>query len=135
MGMDTLYQRNSAPSHRNGIRDAAFDDALLREKHINPKGLDTVHFNKTPLSAMAYKGYSCDNIICHGAGRKGVQNVVWNKSASFSDTLSCMTCHNTKDHKVGVSCDKCHSDVTLDNGKTIHNFRKHLNDSINMGRY
>jgi hypothetical protein len=36
---------------------------------------------------------------------------------------------------VGVACDKCHYDVTLDNGKTIHNFRKHLNDTINYGRY
>jgi predicted CxxxxCH...CXXCH cytochrome family protein len=134
-GMDSLFVRNNAPNHRNGKKDAAFDEGYLREKYFNPKGNDTVHFDSSIPGSMSYDGTSCDNIICHGAGRKGVQQVVWNTSAKVTDTLSCMTCHNTKKHKEAVACDKCHYDVTLDNGKTIHNFRKHLNDSINYGRY
>ncbi len=133
-GLDPSFVRNSDPSHRNGVKDAAFSEDMLHDMHFNPTGKDTVHFNpSTP--AMTFDGTGCNNIVCHGAGRKGVQNVVWNTSAKLTDTLSCMGCHNTTNHKVGVSCDKCHYDVTLDNGKTIHNFRKHLNDTINYGRY
>ena len=131
-GVDGSFVRNSDPSHRNGRKDPSFNEAALLEKHYNAS--DTAHYSATAPS-MSFDGVSCNNIVCHGAGRKDLQNVVWNPSPKLTDTLSCMGCHNTTNHKVGVACDKCHYDVTLDGGKTLHNFRKHFNDTINYGRY
>ncbi len=132
-GLDPTFVRNSDPAHRNGFKDASFDEDALLKKHYNAK--DTVHYTATALGPMKFDGVTCSNILCHGAGRKGVQNVTWNTSAKVGETFSCMSCHDTQKHKVGVDCNKCHYDVTLDNGKSIHNFRKHLNDTINYGRY
>lgn len=132
-GMDSKFTRNDDGNHRNGRRDASFNVEGLLGKHYNPDGVDTAHYLKS-APAMTIDGNTCSNIACHGAGRKGVEGVKWNASASVNDTLSCMTCHDTRAHKVGVGCDKCHYDVTLD-GSSIHNFRKHLNDTINYGKY
>lgn len=132
-GLDSRFTRNDDGSHRNGTRDASFDKEGLLAKHFQPNGVDTAHYLAS-APAMTIAGNTCSNIACHGAGRKGVEGVKWMVSSSVNDTLSCMTCHNTKDHKVGVSCDKCHYDVTLD-GSSIHNFRKHLNDTIEYGKY
>ena len=132
-GLDSLLTRNDDVAHRNGKKNASFDQAGLTEKHYNPRGLDTAHYTATPPAAMTFDGTSCSNILCHGAGRKPLQNVTWNTTASINDTLSCMLCHKTEDHKKGVACSNCHLDVTQDGGRTIHNFRKHLDDSINFG--
>ena len=135
-GLDSHFARNNDPNHHNGKEDPSFNPALL-DKHYNAS--DTNHYIANYLDtakAMSFDGTTtCNNIVCHGAGRKNLRGVVWNPSPKLTDTLSCMGCHNTTNHKVGVACDKCHYDVTLDYGKTIHNFRKHLNDTINYGRY
>ena len=131
-GLDKDFVLNSDPDHRNGVKAPSFDEEMLRAMHYN--STDTAHF-KASVPAMTFNGTGCDNISCHGAGRKDILKIVWNTSAKLGDTLSCLGCHDTRQHKVGVTCEKCHYDVTLDNGKTIHNFRKHLNDTINYGRY
>ena len=132
-GLDSLFARNNDPNHRNGRGDPSFDEAGILGRHYNAS--DTAHYSPSAPGRMSFDGTGCNNIACHGAGRNGVLNVVWNPSPRLTDTLSCMGCHDTKTHKVGVACDLCHYDVTLDNGKTIHNFRKHFNDTINYGRY
>lgn len=132
-GLSPGFTRNDDGNHRNGKRDASFDAEGLLAKHYNPRGVDTAHYLAS-APAMTIEGNTCSNIACHGGGRKGVEGVKWNATASVDDTLSCMSCHDTRSHKVGVSCDKCHYDVTLD-GRSIQNFRKHLNDTINYGKY
>lgn len=132
-GLDSLFARNKDSNHGNGKSDASFDEVGLQARYY--KASDTAHFSRSAPGKMSFDGEGCSNIACHGAGRKGVVDVVWNSSPKLTDTLSCMQCHDTRKHKVGVACDKCHFDVTLDNGKTIHNFRKHSNDTINYGRF
>ncbi len=131
-GLDGSLVQNNDPNHRNGREDADFDTVALLEKHYD--AVDTAHFLATAPS-MSFDGTTCNNMVCHGAGRKSLQNVVWNTAPKLTDTMSCLGCHNTTNHKIGVSCDKCHYDVTLDGGQTIHNFRKHWNDTIYYGRY
>ena len=136
-GLNSLLTRNDDVTHRNGKKNASFDQEGLLAKHYNPRGLDTAHYTDTVPAAMTFDGTSCSNILCHGAGRKPLRNVTWNTTASINDTLSCTLCHNVPTtltpptHSYGLACINCHLDVTQDGGKTIHNFRKHLNDSIN----
>lgn len=130
-GLNGSLTRNDDYRHRDGGGSASFDEGSLRAAHY--RASDTAHFGEYP-GDMAYDGGSCSNIACHGAGRKGVQKVKWNLTSSFDDDKGCMTCHDTREHKVEVSCYTCHYDVTLD-GKTIHNFRKHLNGAIDYGKY
>ncbi len=127
--LDPQFRWNNDPNHRKGgVADVFFNDSLL-VKHYNAS--DTAHYLPS-APVMSFDGTSCSNIVCHGGGRKNLQNVVWKPSPKLTDTLTCMACHNTANHKVGVSCNNCHLDVTLDFGKTIHNFRKHFNDTINF---
>jgi predicted CxxxxCH...CXXCH cytochrome family protein len=128
-GVDAGYVRNDDATHRNGKKDPSFNEDALLAKHYDAS--DTAHYLAS-APRMSFDGTNCSNIACHGAGRKSLKKVEWRTTAALSDTLSCMACHDTRNHNVGVSCEQCHLDVTLD-GKTIHNFRKHLNDTISYG--
>jgi predicted CxxxxCH...CXXCH cytochrome family protein len=125
-GISPGYVRNDSPNHRNGKKDPDFDVDGIMMKYCDPA--DTAHYLAT-MPTMSFEAANCSNVLCHGAGRKPLQKVVWQPAAALGDSLSCLACHDTRNHKTGVSCDQCHSDVTLD-GKTIHNFRKHLNGTI-----
>jgi predicted CxxxxCH...CXXCH cytochrome family protein len=129
-GIDAGFARNDDPNHRNGKKDASFDTDALLAKHYNAS--DTAHYLAS-APGMSFDGTGCDNVLCHGAGRKPLKKVAWQTKAALTDTLSCLACHDTRNHNPGASCEKCHLDVTLDGGKTIHNFRKHLNDTISYG--
>jgi predicted CxxxxCH...CXXCH cytochrome family protein len=128
-GIGSGFVRNDDPNHRNGKKDASFNEDALLAKHYD--GSDTAHYLAS-APRMSFDGTSCSNVLCHGSGRKTIKKVEWRTTAALSDTMSCTSCHDTREHNPGVSCEQCHQDVTLD-GKTIHNFRKHLNDSISYG--
>jgi predicted CxxxxCH...CXXCH cytochrome family protein len=109
--------------HKNGSYDVEFDTTHI--KGIFPEAL-----------VVPYNQGSCDNIPCHGFGRKDTFNIVWTTSASWNQTLDCNGCHDTKTNGhywTGRNCKYCHS-VTTTDGIIITDYRKHTNGKVELNK-